>query len=649
MIVRCLSACAVLEKDEQDAMLEVFDRRRTMFKSPAHVAAMMLDPEFQERTMPDDEEMQHGLKLALIQFGYPEHSDQHNEVLTAIDKFHSREPPFDDVAVDRAARSYTHPACFWESKEKRFPHTAFFAGRILRVWAIASPCETAWSRWSFIHSKSRNRLEVARVEEEVLTDQQLVSDRGARVTVMQEELMHARERMSVVSRMRATRRLRESDRRRCRGGGRGGGRRGGRGQGGRGGPGGRRSVTSHGRTAYELVHKPRQRWDEGDFLYESSSSDGEDFFGTGRPAQDGDNDFDDRHPDVDGDGGVGRDGRGGGGDRPRPCGGGRDRPRDRRDADRGPDEGARHCRDDGDADARSSAGASRPANGDTMCGDGAGGEHHTTPDDARDGADDDGSRLVPGGDLRRFKRGPRERDTIASRVRKRREEGSTDGPVDAVEREARPPRPSSNSEHHPITTGAGAVRGIPATDTTDATQQPVLGSSPTARRDRATVSPTVAFYASGSSTGGLDKQGFRIVGRPSAPSMGTQSIGSVDGARHTATTEFEDRHGSALPTKTSDVHATRATKASLSLPRKKASTRKASCSLLHMRSHIGRSCVVHLEDGEIVPNDDALDVRGRAATTADNVARECSGDEVAGQKRRGSVLIVQDDSTDVVP
>ncbi|GBG60355.1 hypothetical protein CBR_g4312 [Chara braunii] len=92
MIVCCLSACAILEKDEQEAVLEVFDRRRTMFKSPAHVAAMMLDPEFRERTMPDDEEMQHGLKLALVQFGYPEHSDQHNEVLTAIDKFHSREP-----------------------------------------------------------------------------------------------------------------------------------------------------------------------------------------------------------------------------------------------------------------------------------------------------------------------------------------------------------------------------------------------------------------------------------------------------------------------------------------------------------------------------------------------------------------------------
>ncbi|GBG78063.1 hypothetical protein CBR_g26000 [Chara braunii] len=181
------------------------------------------------------------------------------------------------------------------------------------------------------------------------------------------------------------------------------------------------------------------------------------------------------------------------------------------------------------------------------------------------------------------------------------------------------------------------------------TREPVVGSSPTARRDRATVLPTVAFYASGSSTGGLDERGVRIVGRPSAPSMGIRSIGSVDGARHTATTEFEDRHGSALPTKTSDVHATRAAKASLSRTKKKALTRKVSRSSSHMRSRERKSDVVHLEDGEIAPDGSALDVRGRAATTADSIGREGAEDAVAGQKRRGGVLIVHGNNTDVAP
>ncbi|GBG90519.1 hypothetical protein CBR_g50863 [Chara braunii] len=68
-----------------------------------------------------------------------------------------------------------------------------------------------------------------------------------------------------------------------------------------------------------------------------------------------------------------------------------------------------------------------------------------------------------------------------------------------------------------------------------------------------------------------------------------------------------------------------------------------------MRSHLKRSDVVHLEDGEIAPNDDAFDVGGRAAMTEDNVGREGAGDVVVGEKRRDSVLIVHDDSTDVAP
>ncbi|GBG78349.1 hypothetical protein CBR_g26377 [Chara braunii] len=230
------------------------------------------------------------------------------------------------------------------------------------------------------------------------------------------------------------------------------------------------------------------------------------------------------------------------------------------------------------------------------------------------------------------------------------EEGSHGGPVDTLEREARPPSPPSNLEHHPIAAAVGADAGVPVTNSgADATEQLVVGSSATARRDRATVLPTVAFYASGKSTGGMDEQGVRNVGRPSAPSMGKRSIGSVDGARHTAMAEFEDRHGSALPTKTSDVHATRAAKASLSRARKKASARKASRSSSHMRSRERGSGVVHLEDGEIAPDGDALDVGGRDATTTDIVGREGTGNAVAGQKRRGSVLIVHDDSTDVAP
>ncbi|GBG62777.1 hypothetical protein CBR_g32366 [Chara braunii] len=164
MIASCFAACGSLSTTKQDEILEVFDRRRTIFRTLAHIATMMLDPEFRDPTLADDDVMQEGLKTPWVQFGYPEGSPQHKEVLTAIDKFHAREKPFESATMDRAMMSYEHPSSFWESKLRRFPHTAYFAMRILRIWTTESPCERGWSHWSFIHSKTRNRLKVERVE-----------------------------------------------------------------------------------------------------------------------------------------------------------------------------------------------------------------------------------------------------------------------------------------------------------------------------------------------------------------------------------------------------------------------------------------------------------------------------------------------------
>ncbi|GBG61679.1 hypothetical protein CBR_g23195 [Chara braunii] len=65
MIASCLAACDCLNTTEQDEILEVFDRRRTMFRTPAHTAAMMLDPKFLDPTMAHDDMMEEGLKTAL--------------------------------------------------------------------------------------------------------------------------------------------------------------------------------------------------------------------------------------------------------------------------------------------------------------------------------------------------------------------------------------------------------------------------------------------------------------------------------------------------------------------------------------------------------------------------------------------------------
>ncbi|GBG82735.1 hypothetical protein CBR_g36264 [Chara braunii] len=328
MIASCLSACRDIGREQQDAIVEVFHRRRTMFKTPAHTAAMLLDPEFRGATLCDDAEVQQALVEALVQFGYPEDSPQHREVQRVVAKLHTRKPPFDELTMRRAADIFDHPASFWSSKKAKFPHTAVFAGRILRIWATASPCERAWSRWSFIHSKSRNRLEVPRaeklvrchwnlrlldrpslcddgvgerpgvfgkwvhywqaVEDEAAVDQQLVRGTGVLAKVTEEELSLARERMRVIFRMGAERRVAESDRRRRRAGGRGHGGRGRAGVGGRtrGDPG------SAPRTCRQRtdggIRRARMRWDEGDFLFDSTSSDDDDFFASGTHASTGD-------------------------------------------------------------------------------------------------------------------------------------------------------------------------------------------------------------------------------------------------------------------------------------------------------------------------------------------------------------------------
>ncbi|GBG76138.1 hypothetical protein CBR_g21886 [Chara braunii] len=118
MIASCLSACRDIDRDQQDAIVEVFHRRRTMFKTPAHTAAMLLDPEFRDPTLCDNAEVQQALVEALVQFGYPEDSPQHREVQRAVAKLHTRDPPFDELTMRRAVDIYDHPASFWSPRRR---------------------------------------------------------------------------------------------------------------------------------------------------------------------------------------------------------------------------------------------------------------------------------------------------------------------------------------------------------------------------------------------------------------------------------------------------------------------------------------------------------------------------------------------------
>ncbi|GBG60320.1 hypothetical protein CBR_g4276 [Chara braunii] len=354
MIASCLSACRDIDREQQDTILEVFDRRRTMFRTPAHTTVMLLDPKFRNPTLNDDQEVQQGLIEALVQFGYPEGSAQHRQT----------------------------------------------------------------------------------VEEEVAVDQQLVRGSGALARVTEEELTHAKERMRIVSRMGAMRRVAESDRRRRRGGGRG---RGGRGRVGVGGTrhgGGHAASGTRRQRANGFIRKARQRWDEGDFLFDSSSNDDDDFFAMGTAAHTDDErgDCDDRG-DGRGGGDGGGDGRGGGDDRGHGGGGGDDKGHgggggdeggdDRGHGGGGDDEGGDdRCHGEGDSDEggddRGHVGGGGDEGGDDRDHGGGGGDAGAHGRGGCEEYEDDG--LVRGRRfvLKRLRHGGKQDNNIGSRVRRRR-------------------------------------------------------------------------------------------------------------------------------------------------------------------------------------------------------------------------------------
>ncbi|GBG69622.1 hypothetical protein CBR_g4452 [Chara braunii] len=198
------------------------------------------------------------------------------------------------------------------------------------------------------------------------------------------------------------------------------GRAGGRGGSGRASVGGTRRGGRHAASgtrrqrADGFIRKARQRWDEGDFLFDSSSSDDDSFFTLGTPAP---RDYERGDDDDKGDGGAGGDERGDGG------GGGDERGRggDERD-DRGRGGGG----DDEGGDDRGAGGGGGDEGGDDR-GRGGGDDRGAGGGGGDEGGDDrveecEGDFPVRGRGLflKRLRRGARQDSSIASRVRRRR-------------------------------------------------------------------------------------------------------------------------------------------------------------------------------------------------------------------------------------
>ncbi|GBG78798.1 hypothetical protein CBR_g28021 [Chara braunii] len=632
--------------------------------------------------------------------------------------------------------------------------------------SAGSPYERAWSRWSFIHSKTRKRLEVGRaeklvrchwnlhlldrpsltedaphdkpdqfgkwvhywqhLEDELPTDQQLVAGSGARLAATQEEMRVARERMRSVSRMGTEHRLVQSNKRRrgrVRGrGGRGG--RGGRSGRGRGGHGGRGRGSAGGicpRSAQlglrdeamvKLIRFPRQHWDKGDFLYHSSDSDDEDFFCTAMP-RGGDDDGrpdDDRPDDDDSDDGAG-DGRDpqslrrGGGTGGRGAVAPRDAARDGGGldvVDGGGGSGGPQAEDTGAALERTRADVAMDA------------EQHVGVDIVDGGGSRDGQASPPHGSrphLLRLRHGPKRTQLIADRVRHRHgtlpptvrpraveselvpvsEDSMSDGPVD----ERHPSPAGSMWETHPIADGAqedarpvhGAEQdahplprspvldgGMDAADVCMEVMEAMdLGCPPAPMTDGGAYAggsgppvPRLAassFYDRGRAApvDGGTAAGRSACGIPDVP-FGTRSIVAVGGRNHGAMREYEDQHGRRLATKTSDVAFTRVVKASMSCAKSKGGRERSSQHSSHRGTAPRESVHGDTQDEEVaathggVPEDGQAGNGGRSrrlshvhdnSGSAGDERRNHTEGAGRGEKRRGALTIVHDDSFDI--
>ncbi|GBG81107.1 hypothetical protein CBR_g31783 [Chara braunii] len=95
MIASCLSACRDIDREQQDAIVEVFLGRCTMFKTPAHTAAMLLDPEFRDATLCDDAEVQQ----ALVEAQWLRHGGRRDDSIASRVRRHRVH-----IAIDTGAR-----------------------------------------------------------------------------------------------------------------------------------------------------------------------------------------------------------------------------------------------------------------------------------------------------------------------------------------------------------------------------------------------------------------------------------------------------------------------------------------------------------------------------------------------------------------
>jgi hypothetical protein len=150
-----------LDHDMAAPMEDAFYNRWTMVKADLHSAGALLNPYLlHDKELADDSDSLTAYKRVLQKLCSPE---TYPDVVQDFLAFRHKQGPFHDMLDPKDQKCSVHD--WWAFEGACGKLIAPIARRILGQTVSSSSCERNWSSYSFVHNKSRNRLQPKRAED----------------------------------------------------------------------------------------------------------------------------------------------------------------------------------------------------------------------------------------------------------------------------------------------------------------------------------------------------------------------------------------------------------------------------------------------------------------------------------------------------
>jgi hypothetical protein len=150
-----------LDHDMANSIEDAFYNRWTMVKTDLHYAGALLNPYlFHDKELANDSDSLTAYKRVLRKLCSPE---MYPDVVQDFLAFRHKQGPFHDMLDPKDQKCLAHDWWAFEGACRKL--IAPIARRILGQTVSSSSCEQNWNSYSFVHNKSRNRLQLKRAED----------------------------------------------------------------------------------------------------------------------------------------------------------------------------------------------------------------------------------------------------------------------------------------------------------------------------------------------------------------------------------------------------------------------------------------------------------------------------------------------------